>query len=661
MTSVRTKTARHARRTKQQRRKERRQFPSSHLAGGSDGAATLTATPVAAPTRTASRPIVGEAQLPADGQPTHERSGLLGIIARHWAVLLVLSLFLVSAAIVPTMTQVPVGDDWVYAVSVETLVEEGRMEILDLSVTTLIFQVWWGALFWVLFGEGFGSLRLSSVVLFFLSGIAFYSLLRDLGVVRNRSAFGTAIYLFNPLSYVLAFTFMTDPQFVATMVISVALYAKGLRPDKPSRTALLLGSFFAGLAFLDRQQGALIPFGATAYLVATKRIWFNKASIPRFLEVVAIPATMTILYYLWLWLIHGVPEQQDKFVQQALDAGVGGTWKLLRQMTYIESAYVGLFVLPITLVALISLPQLLRARSGIGVAAFAGWIVIVVLGFVVFTDEGRKMPYISQYVGIHGLGPTDLQGGRPWLLDGSSMGTARNLVTWLCIGSALIFGLACCRKIGDIATPERATAGLIAMMGFWQVVGVMPPSFHFRNWIISVDRYLLPLLPFAVALMLWSLRDVRLFMPVGWLTIAIIGIYSVMGTRDHIVFQKATWDLARYANIEMGIPLTKLDGGASWDGYYLYEYSDTYGIPQQSVGGPWWTNLFATATDSTYVVSGSPNVPADYAQVTRIEYSSWLHPDPVYLYLLQRNVAQPTRPPLPPDLPPPPSFAPPLP
>jgi hypothetical protein len=30
------------------------------------------------------------------------------------------------------------------------------------------------------------------------------------------------------------------------------------------------------------------------------------------------------------------------------------------------------------------------------------------------------------------------------------------------------------------------------MIGIWQVIGVLPPSFHFRNWIISVDRYLLP-------------------------------------------------------------------------------------------------------------------------------------------------------------------------
>jgi hypothetical protein len=37
-------------------------------------------------------------------------------------------------------------------------------------------------------------------------------------------------------------------------------------------------------------------------------------------------------------------------------------------------------------------------------------------------------------------------------------------------------------------------------IGLGQISGIMPPSYHFRTWIISVDRYLLPLVPFLCIL-----------------------------------------------------------------------------------------------------------------------------------------------------------------
>ena len=601
-------------------------------------------------------------------------TGIIGLFERHWPVMMVVLAFVASWTIIPVFTAAPVGDDWVYSLSVEYLLEEGRLEILDLSVTTLVFQVLWGSLFGLIFGDTFGAHRFSTVVLFLLSGIAFYSLLRTLGVTYGRSALGAAVYLFNPLSFVMAFSFMTDPVYLATMVISVALYAAGLRSDQRNRRLVLWGAFFAGCAFLVRQQGALIPFGIVAYLVLTRQLWFDRRSLVRLLEVVAIPALMLVLYYLWLIFIHGVPEQQDQFLDRALGAGIGGTWLLLRRMTYFETVMAGLFVLPVVLAALPGLIGLVRRRlllrgeglsrrvAALRLAAIAGWLVIVVFGAVVTIGDNYLMPYVSQFVGTSGLGPNDLFGGRPELLDPTSMADARLLLTWLCVGSAIVFGIATIGRIGSPASPSRGVAAMLTIVGLGQVAGVMPPSFHFANWIISVDRYLLPLLPFAIALLLWALRDIRLALPIGWLALALFAAFSVVGTRDFLVFQKATWDYARYVNYDLGVPLTKLNGGSSWDGYYLHEYGEQNDIPQQTVGGTWWNNLFATATDSTYVISGSPNAPSDgtYVQIDHREYSSWLQSEPVYLYVMQRQLVPPGQPPagpIPPEAPPPPIYA----
>ena len=121
------------------------------------------------------------------------------------ALLLVVGAYLASALVVPTGVDALVGDDWVYVRSVETLLREGRLHVLDLAVVTLVLQTFWGALFAALLGPGFGVLRVSTVVVTALAGAAVYGTCRGLGADRGWSALGAAAYLFNPLLYVLAF------------------------------------------------------------------------------------------------------------------------------------------------------------------------------------------------------------------------------------------------------------------------------------------------------------------------------------------------------------------------------------------------------------------------------------------------------------------------
>ncbi len=572
---------------------------------------------------------------------------LLATLDWHRGLVLVLTLYAASTLVVPTMTPAPVSDDWVYARSVEILLRDGDLRILDLSVVTLVFQVMWGALFSLLFGLSFGAMRLSTIVLTLLSGWALYGLCRDLAVSRSRSALATAAYLFNPLAFVLSFSFMTDPQFTALLVIATRFYVRGLRPDWPDTEAVWLGSGIAACAFLVRQQGALIPLAVMVYLLITRRLSLRLTgqNVRCVVMVAGIPAAATVLYYLWLFFIHGVPVQQESFTQAIAKAGWGGSWLLLERMTYIEAMYLGAFALPLAAAALFVRRQVPRTGLGIvthlgvrsrwGWALLGGWTALLTTGLVIFGQDGRRMPYIPQFAGlVMGLGPADLWWQRPRIFNDTYL----TLFTAACAVASFVLVLALCRRVGVPPSPDRAAAGLALTIALWQVVGIMPPSYHFRNWIISVDRYLLPILPFAVCLGFWALRDIRLNLPVAWLTVAVFAVFSVAGTRDFLVLQEATWAMARdtYA---AGVPLTQIDGGSSWDGYHLWEYSDANNIPRQTPHGPWWTNLFAPATDSTYIVSTTPyvgEVMGPYDVIGVREYSSWLHSDPVYLFLLRR-------------------------
>ena len=188
----------------------------------------------------------------------------------------------------------------------------------------------------------------------------------------------------------------------------------------------------------------------------------------------------------------------------------------------------------------------------------------------------------------------------------------------------------------------RAGAGLVLALAFWQIVGVLPQSFTFRNWTFrglnapSLDRYLLTLLPLAIGLILWALREVRIATAAAWVLALGMALFSIAGTRDFLTFHTAVWDLARTLNAE-GVANTQLDAGAGWDGYYLYEYSVANNI-HTSAGAPWWIGLFAPADRADYIIAGAPrdDFSDDYLPIRRVEYSSWLNREPVYLYVLRR-------------------------
>ncbi len=571
----------------------------------------------------------------------------------HWPILMVVVIFASAAFVVPTFAPIATTDDWAYTRSVEILYHEGTLRIFPVVAATAVSQIAWGTLFYALFGMDFGAVRLSTVVATTLGGWGVYALCRELGVSHGRSALGAAAYIFNPLTFSLSFTFMTDPHFAALLIGATYGYVRGLNTEEPRASArwVLVGAALSGLAFLARQQGALIPLAVGLVLLATQRLRFDRRSAVLVGRTIAIPAITVVGYYLWLRYGNDVPAVQEEFLREARAAGWRGTWDLVQRLTYVEAMYLGFFTLPLTAAALPALWRLARSMRPLAWLLFSLWVALLAAGLVIYSSNGRWMPYIGQFVGRGGLGPPDVLGSRPVLLNID----VRQWVTVVCAASALILGLALCRQIRPRASlpSSRTQAGLVLAIGLWQVVGVLPPSFHYRNRGGSLDRYLLPLLPFAICLGLWALRDVRLVRPVTWLVVAVLATYSVTGTRDYLVYMDEVWDLARYANAT-GVVNERLDAGSGWDGYHLYEQGLANNITRaRTRNGPWWVYFYAKATDSTYVVASNPL--QGYDVVTERVYSSWLGSSPSRLYLLRRHAAALPAPAPQPVPPPPPT------
>src|SRR5215212_1183110 len=177
-------------------------------------------------------------------------SQMITWLRANWALLAVYVAFALAAVVVPTLAPVATTDDWAYARSAQILLDQTRLTIFPVVAATAVFQIVWGALFGFIFEPTLGIFRLSTVVITGLGGLALYGLCRDLGVARARGALGVATFLFNPLVFVLAFTFMTDAHFMALLVIATWLYAKALGPELEGVDGRLLvaGSGVAALA-----------------------------------------------------------------------------------------------------------------------------------------------------------------------------------------------------------------------------------------------------------------------------------------------------------------------------------------------------------------------------------------------------------------------------
>ena len=574
----------------------------------------------------------------ATADPRHRRdaaldpvyAGIAESVRLRAAPIAVLGAYLLAMVWLPTFADVAISDDWTYTRSVEYLVNQGRFHILPVAAATQVFQLFWGAGFALVFGMTFGALRLSTVVLVLISGVALYRTCRALGINRERSAVGTGLYLFNPVLFPITYSFMSDPHFLGLMTIATCGYV--VAETEADNRWTVAGSAAAALACLQRPHGALIPLGVATYLLLSRRLTVSRASLVRLSQVAGIPAAVFLLYY--VVISAGLPQQQGLFLDEIKGATATETWLLIRRIAVMEAVYVGLFLLPLVLAGAGAVWRALDPPSRGRSVALLAMTALITGGVGWFWGEGRRMPYIPHFLGRGGPGSGDLRASRPPIAGDGWF----DLATIASAAAAVGFAALVIRALDRRDVPGRSGIGVVVGILSWQAAGVVPQSFLFRNWIISLDRYLLPLLPLVILVALWSLQRSALSRPVMWVGLGAVALFSVVGTRDALVFQESVWTVASELT-QSGVSVTELDAGYAWDAYYLWEYGDVYDIPPQTPDGTWWTDVYARPTNSNYVVAGGPIAGYDILSVNR--YSAWLQESPVYLYVLRRTGVDP--------------------
>jgi 4-amino-4-deoxy-L-arabinose transferase-like glycosyltransferase len=198
---------------------------------------------------------------------------------------LVAGLLLAIIVINPFREMLSQDDGFAYARSVRYLLATGKYRLDSWSAANMPVQIYLAAGLSKLIGYSLSLLRCTTMALLAVRLGSFYALLRETSHKSNEAGVLTLGLLANPLVFMLAFTFMSDDQFLGWFLLSLWLYVRGMR--NKSAGIMFLGSLAAGCAIGTRQFGIAVIGGLVLSWLLSRRE--NRPSIRFMLAALVIP------------------------------------------------------------------------------------------------------------------------------------------------------------------------------------------------------------------------------------------------------------------------------------------------------------------------------------------------------------------------------------
>jgi hypothetical protein len=488
-------------------------------------------------------------------------------------------------------------------------------------------------LFAKVLGYSFATLRVSTLVLASGALLLFYGLLAELGFDLPRRLLGTGALMVAPTFVFLSSSFMTDVPFLFGYVGALACYVRAWRRD--DRRFALLGSALAAVAFLSRQIGVLIPLAFGLFIIVQRWSWIQPQTAARrpllrwLLAVGLLPALVVGGYFIYTQFLGG-----GNWADRART--LSGTLGFLLQPNALRvmggrfvmtAATIGIYLLPLWFALLGG-----RSTAGAGWEASPVWkkalLVLAAFGFAIVVIKLAMrpswFPYLTDILTRRGLRPYlaynayDSGAHRPYLFSAQVSAALTGLAALL----GLTLTLLALGRLGTRPAPELLlvylTTAVLAMA-----------SLSFFSY---YERYLLPLMPGAIVLLLDVSRRLRLSLRGGLLGFAVVAMVSVMLMRDYFAWNEVKWDAGR-ALLNRGVAVETIDGGMEWDGWYLYDrstaYIRTYGL--EMTIAPWLDVL-----DPQYIFAFQPT--PGYRVLQTLPFHTPLRPGGQdQIYLLKRD------------------------
>jgi hypothetical protein len=454
-------------------------------------------------------------------------------------------LFVLGAlALVRPFGDFPLNDDWAYASSVRTLLDDGRLQLSDWVPASTVFHILWGGAWSFATGETHLALRLSVVFWLALGACLLAATARRLGASEGVAALGGLTFAASPLALSFGFTYHTDVPFISLGIAT--LYTLLRYDDDGTLGWLWLSSACAAAAITTRQIGVGFEAGIIGLL-----LWRRQGGATTWLAALMLPASATASYLAWIEWLHEATWAMDAYLLEDSMAYLAqpSVWipETLRRILA-ASAYAAVFSMPLVV---LSRPRW-RARQtlALALAGAATWFAF------------GNWPYFANAFGPRGLGTVTVH---------ASQAKASGFFGWEAFALGLSAAAWC--SLAWILSPCTATGGDVQKReqawlygGTWLLVFalMLPKSTFF-------DRYALVLLP--PALIVASLRAEatsrgrQAAALASWTLLATI---SLLGTIDYHAWNEAKWALARRA-LAHGVAPGDVAAGVDWDAYWTYE------------------------------------------------------------------------------------------
>ncbi|HWV98675.1 MAG TPA: glycosyltransferase family 39 protein [Candidatus Acidoferrum sp.] len=534
-------------------------------------------------------------------------------------------MWILGVAVVNPIGNFPLNDDWAWSMSVKRMLETGAFRPLGWTGMTLVTHTLWGALFCALFGFSFTVLRFSILLLGLVGVLACYWLLREARAERKFAVAGALTFGFCPVYLAMSNTFMTDVSFATMTTLSALFFLKGLRQD--SFLFTLVATVLAVAATLCRQLGLFVPMAFGCSVLMSERVSWR--SLLRAGTPTLITAGSLMIFEYWLRKSGRLPDSyvgQGLVLREAVREPVHFIATSVKN-TVTAVLYLGLFLSP--LACLMRLPPR-QVRTWVNWTANAVFLAFIAGCFTWLLVNHKTMPLRGYVLVPQGIGPLTLRDTFVLHLPNvpALPGWFWCLVT---VVSVLVGGLML-RRFTALLAGFYDEPGCRGLMRQRLLVFCLAGSLIYFLPLARAyaDRYLLVVIPLLVCVTVppdgEELPFMRRRYAVGILAALLaVAAFSVMTTRDYLTWNRVRWAALATLVKKDHVPLTEIDGGYEFNGWYLYDPTEKFDVPR----GLWWVH------NDNYLLS-SGDVPG-YEVLRRYEYSRLLPPGKANICVLIRR------------------------
>jgi Dolichyl-phosphate-mannose-protein mannosyltransferase len=489
---------------------------------------------------------------------------------------LVIGLYLVAVAVVNPLRECPVLDDWAYASTVRHLLRTGEYKLDDWVAPNMPFQALWGALFCLVLGDSYVTLRLSTVALTVIGLVAFRALAREHGLSGIAANLLTLCLASSSLFFRMSLTFQTDIPFLVTLIVALFLYTRALRVmTVPAWTAAAV----AGAAsILTRQFGAAI-------VAALGVLWlFDRQRIARLKDYaigLSVPL-VAVAWQLYRGLFYSNWAAESVLFRQKLFFSHGHFLRVLPWRPLVLVEYQALWLVPLVLLAawaaLSDILTVTRKRDAETTAGATvsrrsslGWL----LGFIVLFAAG--VVYGWKVIG-YGYNSSDFHGSTalmPFLRHTYDLllvlgDPVRWAVTmYVVVGAALIarvFVERYASLFSQAESPVPAPVSRELLLDLTSLFLLGCNLIFFQQW----DSYQLPFLPLTAIVLgkrYESLMISRRWAVASCCLVLLVG--SAIWTREDLAKGDVQWILAERLR-ESGVPPQDIASSWEWFAYWNF-------------------------------------------------------------------------------------------